>query len=196
MGVSLIGDRDIILDSPFNNVNILARRDAAAIAHAEDMRIDSLRRMPPPHIEDHIGGFAANARQAFQRRAGGRHLPVELIHKALAKADDILRLIAKKSDRLDMRAHLLLAQGQHLFGRIGNGKERLGGAVDPGISGLRRKRNGHDERIGITVVQLALGGRLGGFKPGENLAEGAVIELLGHAPIFPSAAEYARNGSC
>lgn len=58
--------RDMILDRAFNRVHILARRDAGAVADAEDMGINGLRRLAPPHVQHDIGGLAPHTRQRLQ----------------------------------------------------------------------------------------------------------------------------------
>ena len=42
--------RYVVFYGPFNRVYIFARGDACSVADPEDMRIDRLCRLPPPHV--------------------------------------------------------------------------------------------------------------------------------------------------
>ena len=53
------------------------------------------------HIQHHIGGLAAHARQLFQRIAGGGHLAGMLFEQQFRQRDDILRLAAIQPDGFD-----------------------------------------------------------------------------------------------
>ena len=77
----------------------------------------------------------------------------------------------------------LFTQIQHLLRRIGDFEQRGGGPVHTGVRGLRGQGHGHHQRIGVDVVQLAPGGGFGGLKPGKDLADRVVIELLCHARL-------------
>jgi len=170
----------IVLDRPFDGIDVLARRDARAVAYAEDMGVDGLCRLAPPHVQDHIGRLAPHARQGLQRGARIGDLAAIFLDKDAAQLDDVLGLVAEKADRLDMLDHALLAEGEHLFGRIGHLEQLARGLVHARICGLRRQRDRHDKGEGIDMLELALRFRLRRLKPREDLSHLVVSKLFCH----------------
>ena len=73
MGVQLVWGGDMILNRALNRIDRFANGNARSIAHAENMRIHRLRGLPPPHVQDHIRGFAPYPWQRLKRGARGRH---------------------------------------------------------------------------------------------------------------------------
>ena len=66
MGVELEIYRDMVFDGALNGVDSLTGTYSRPIPNAENMGVHGLRRVTPPHIQHHIGGLAADTRQAFQ----------------------------------------------------------------------------------------------------------------------------------
>ena len=64
-------------------------------------------------------------------------MAVKVINQHLRQADDVLGLVAKQADGLDMLDQRRFPQGQHLFRRICHGEQRLGGFIHPHIGRLR-----------------------------------------------------------
>ena len=157
MRVALVINRHVILDRAFDGDDVLARANARPVADAKDMRVDGLGRMAPPHRQHHIGSLAPHTRQAFQRRAAVGHLTAIVIDQDAAQLDDVLGLVAVKADGFDVFDHTLFAKRQHLLWRIGDGKKPFRGLVHTGISCLRGQRDRNDQRVGVHVIQFALG---------------------------------------
>lgn len=187
MCVMLEGDGDVVLDRALDRVDVFAGANARAVANAKDMGVDGLRRMPPPHVQHHIGGLATNAGQRHEGGAGGRYLPIIEIDQHLAELDHVLGLVAIQPDGFDMLDQTRLAQRQHLLRRVGDFKQLFRGLIDAHIRRLRGQRHGDHQSIGVGVVQLALGLGLGGLKPRENLVDRGIIKLLGHAGRYAKA---------
>ena len=68
MRVQLEIRRNVVFDGAFDCVHILARGDAGAIADAEDVCVNRLRGLPPPHVQNHVGGLSPDAGQGLQGR--------------------------------------------------------------------------------------------------------------------------------
>jgi hypothetical protein len=102
---------------------------------------------------------------------GARHLAAEIVDQLLAQRDDVFRLVAVKPDGLDVVADPVLAERQHLFGRVGHGKQCAGRLVDAGIGGLRGQRDSHHQGEGIDVLEFALGFGPLDLKTAEDLAD-------------------------
>jgi hypothetical protein len=98
----------------------LARRQAGAVGDAEDVRVDGHGRLAEGHVEHDIGGLAPDAGQRLQRFAVVPALRRHARRSALRQRDDVLRLVAKQADGLDVLAHRVLAERQHLLRRVGS----------------------------------------------------------------------------
>ena len=72
------------------------------------------------------------------------------------------------------------AQVEHFLRRIRDLEQGGGGLVHPGISCLRRKGHGDNQRIGVHVIQLALRLGFGRVETGKDLADRVVAELFCH----------------
>ena len=172
--------RHIVFDGSLNGDNILARRDARAVADAEDMRVHRLRRKMPPHVQDDIRGLAPDAGQRLQGGAGVRHNTLIILDKDAAQLHHVFRLLAEKPDGLDMLGQPLFPEFQHLLRRVGDREKLARGFVDTGIGRLRRERHRHKKGKGVDVLELALGLRLGGVETLEYRAHPVIGKLLGH----------------
>lgn len=180
MGVLLKLGGDVVLNAALNCIHVFTHRNTGAVAQPEDMGIHRLCRHFEPHVQHHIGGFAAHTRQANKRRAGGWHLAAILIYQNLRRFDYVFGFLLIKPDGFDMLNQVIFAQCQHFGRSIRDFEQRFGGFINTHICGLRRKRHRHHQSISIHVVQLALWLRLTLAEPRENLVNRVIIELLGH----------------
>ena len=102
VGVMLVLGGHVIFDGTLHGVHRLSRCDTGAVADPEDMGVDRLGGMFPPHVEHDIGRLAAHARQRLERRPAARYLAVVVLHEDLAQLHDILGLLPIKADGLDV----------------------------------------------------------------------------------------------
>ncbi|MPL74144.1 hypothetical protein SDC9_19954 [bioreactor metagenome] len=193
MCVLLEFDGHVVLDRALDRLDILARTDAGAVADAEDMGVDRLRGIVEPDVQHHIRGLAPHPRQAHQRGARGRHLATEALDEDRAELHHVLRLLPEQADGLDVLDQPLLAEGEHLCGRIGDLEQAAGGLVHPRIRRLRRERHGDEQGEGVGVLELPLRVGLGRREPAEHLLHGFIIELACHAPFCPPRPAPARG---
>ena len=84
VGMKLEIGRHIVLNGAFNVIDGFAGADAGPVADAKDMGVDGLGRLAPPHVQNHIGGLAANTGQGLQSGAGIGDFTVVLIDQHLA----------------------------------------------------------------------------------------------------------------
>ena len=131
--------------------------EAEPVADPEDVRVDRHGRLAECHVEHDIGGLAPDARQFGQQIALVRHLAAMVADQRLRKRNHVLRLVAPQADGADIRADPFLAERQHLFRRVGDGKQRRRRLVDAGVGGLRRKHDGDQQGEGVDVLELPLG---------------------------------------
>ncbi len=180
MRMELEVGRNVVFDGALDRVHILAGADTRAVADAEDMRIHRLRRLPPPHVQHHIGGLAPDTGQGLQRGAGIGNFAAIILDQNTAQLDDILGLLAEQADGLDMLGQTLFAQIQHLLRRVGDFEQFARGLVDTRIGRLRRQRHGDDQSVDVHMLQLALGFGVGCLKTRKDLSDRVVIELFCH----------------
>ena len=184
MGVALEFGGNIVLDCTLDSIDILARRDPRAVADTEDVRVDRLRWMTPPHVQDDIGGLSSDAGQGLQGGSGRGNFAVILVDKDAREPHDVLGLVAIEPDGPDVPDEAVLAQVQHLLGRVRDLEEFARGLVDARIGCLGGKRDGHDKRVGVDVLQLALGLGFGLAESREDLDKRLKGQLPGHGPRF------------
>ena len=160
---------DVVFNRALDRDDIFAHRHAGAVAEAQDMRVHSLRGMLVPHVQNHVRRLSPHAGQRLHRRARGRDLAAILVDQLLAEFDDVLGFVPVQADRFDMLNQTLLAQRDHLFGRVGDGKKGRRRPVHPLIGRLRGQRHGDNQREGVGMIQLSL--RLGAViaEPREHL---------------------------
>ena len=78
MGVSAERLRHNSLELRLDLVDTLARREAGAVADAEDVGVDGERLLAPGGVEHNIGGLAADPRQLLKLIARARNLSAML----------------------------------------------------------------------------------------------------------------------
>ncbi len=195
MGVALEFRWHVVLDGTLDCIDILAGRDPRAVADTEDMRIDRLGRMTPPHVQDDIGGLSADARQGLQGGPRGGNFAVVLVDKDAREPHDVLGLVAIEPDRPDVLDEAVLAEIQHFPGCVRDLEEFARGLVDTSIRCLGGKGHGHDERVGVDVLKFAFGLCLSRAEPREDLDKRLKGQLLGHGPRFWRNGELAASVS-
>ncbi len=84
--VTAEGLRDDLLELRFDLSDRLARREAGAVADAEDVRVDREGLLAEGGVEHDIGGLAADAGQLLELLAGARDLAAVLVDQRLAEA--------------------------------------------------------------------------------------------------------------
>ena len=67
---------------------------------------------------------------------------------------------------------------EHLLRRVGDREELARRLVDADIGRLRREHDGDEQRVGVDVLELALGFRIGGLEAPEDLDEGRPVDRL------------------
>ena len=132
-----------------------ARRDAGAIAEAEDVRIHRHRAFAERDIQHDVRGLAADARQLLQCLAIARYFAAVPLDQLARQLDDVAGLALPEADRADVLRHAIDAETHHRLGRRGFGEQRLGRAVDRHVGGLRRQHDGDQQREGIDEGQFA-----------------------------------------
>ena len=184
MGVALEIGWNIVLDCTLDCIDILAGRDPRAVADTEDVRVDSLRRMTPPHVQDDIGGFSSDARQGLQGGSGGGNFTVILVDKDAREPHDVLGLVAIEPDGPDVFDEAGLTEIQHLLWRVRDLEEFACGLVYARIRCLGGKGHGHDKRVGVDVLQFAFGLGFSLVESREDLDKRLKGKLLGHGTRF------------
>src|SRR5487761_2485145 len=93
-----------------------AGRQTGAVADPEDVRVHRTGGLAEGHVEHHIGGLAAHARQRFERFAGARHLATVLLDQDGAGCEQVLRLGAKQADAADVLGERGQPEREHSLG--------------------------------------------------------------------------------
>jgi len=148
-----------------------AGREPGAIANPEDVGVDRNGRLAERDVEHHVGGLAAHARQRFERLARGRHHAAILIDQPPRERDHVLGLGTKETNGLDVVGHLGFAERHHLGGCIGRRKQSRRCLVDTRVRCLRGEHDGDQQRIGIDMLELALGLGPRGAEAPERLGD-------------------------
>lgn len=169
MRVALILHRHVIFYCAFHRNHVAPRRQPRAVANAENMRIDRLRRMGIDHVQQHIGSFAPHTRQRLKRRARTGDHAAKILDQYPAEFDDVFSLLAKQANGFDMADQRVFTQIEHFLWRVYRFEQGSGGLVYANIGGLGGQRDGNQKREVIYMRKLALRGRLGGRKAGKNL---------------------------
>ncbi len=144
--------------------------EAGAVGDAENVGIDSHRRLVEGDVEDDIGGLAADSRQRLEGGAVLRHLAPVALDQQPGEGRDVAGLALPEAEAADMPRDAGLTEGGHGGRGRGFGEEGLGGLVDGFVGGLRGEGDGDEEGEGILEVELAPRIGVGG---GEGHDEGA-----------------------
>ena len=145
------------------------------------MRVHRHHLLLPQHGTQHVGRLAPHARQALHLLQVARHLAPELFAQHTRHAREVAGLVVRVGDAPDIGVNLL-GRGLRHFERRGEALEQGGRShVDPLVGTLRRKDHGHEQLVGIRIVQFALGHGHVLREPGDN----AVVTLFGsHSRCF------------
>ena len=81
--VAAEGLRHDLLELGFDLVDILAGREAGAVADAEDVGVDRKGFLTEGGVQHDVGGLAADARKFLELLAGARHLPAVAVDQCL-----------------------------------------------------------------------------------------------------------------
>jgi hypothetical protein len=181
VGVLEIALRDHLEQACLDFQRRLAGGEAQAMRHPEHVRIHGQCGLAEGRVEHNVGGLAAHSGKRLQCLALARHLAAVLGNERPGQADDVLGLVAMEPDGLDAFLQARFAQLEHLLRRVGYLEERLGGFVDTSVGGLGRQDDGHEQRKGIGIYELALGLGIGRGKAPENLGH-----PLGRRPCPPA----------
>ncbi len=85
---------------------------------------------------NHASGFLPNARQLGQKRAFGGHVAVIPFDQPLPEGDEVLRLVAKEPDALNVRFEVGRLREAVVLGRLKSAKQRRGDQIDTLVGGL------------------------------------------------------------
>src|SRR5690606_1514019 len=85
-----------------------------------------------------------------------RNLATMVADQRFVQQDDVLSLVAPKTDGADIFADLFLAERQHFFRSIRNREQAARRLVDPGIRCLRRQGDGNEKGKNVDMLQFAL----------------------------------------
>jgi hypothetical protein len=92
MRVAAEGLGDDLFELRLDFIDIFARREAGAVAYAEDVRVDCERLLPESGVEDDVGSLSADSRKLLELFAGARDLTTVPVDERLREGDDVLRL--------------------------------------------------------------------------------------------------------
>ena len=179
-----VGRRHALEQLQLHLQRVAPRRQAGAVAHAEDVGVHRHRRLAEGHVEHHVGRFAAHAGQLLQRLARMRHLAAMLAQQDLASQQQVPRLVAVQADRADLLAQRVEAERQHLLRRVGEREQPPRGLVDAHVGGLGRQQHRAQQLEHAGVLQLAGRLRVGRLERGE---EGLDVGGFHHRGLSASA---------
>ena len=136
---------------------------------AEHMGIDRHRGLVKNDRSNHISGLAPHAGQTHQvfHRVG--NLPAKVGLQHLGHPQKMGSLVVGIGNRLDIGINLLLVGTAHRK-RIGETcQQGRGHHVDPFVGTLGRENDGHQQFVGVLVMQLALGKGVVAGEPVQDL---------------------------
>ena len=138
---------------------VLPRRQAGAVADAEDVRVDRDRLRAERDVHHHVGGLAADAGQRLQRVAVGRHLAAMLgDQRAADRAMTFFALVLNRPIvlmcSLQRRPRRARPSAAGVSTSANSARGRL---VDADVGRLRRQRDRDEQRVGVDIVELGLG---------------------------------------
>jgi hypothetical protein len=178
VGVPAEGLGNDLLELRFDDVDILARGEAGAIADAKYVSVDGEGFRPEVSVENNVGGLAADARKFTQYFTIPGDLGAEAVDQRLRERDHILGLGIEQTDRFDRVFERFFAQFDHLFGRFDAFEELARRDIDPGVRRLRRQHDGDQQLVDVAVLKLRGGRRVGLGQAAEEFENlGAVHRL-------------------
>ncbi len=181
MRIVLEGLRRKFFQSGFDGTDILAGCEPSPVCHTENMRIDCNYGLAERCIQDHVGGFTAYARQAFERFALVWNLAAISLEQDTAGRNHVFRLDAKKTNGFDVLDNTGFAEREDLLRCIGYGKHAPRGFVHRNIGGLGRQHHGDEQFEWASVFELGCGmwvEALQGFEEGEAFVRIHAVALV------------------
>src|SRR3990170_4699116 len=128
---------------------------------------------------------------------------VALGHDAFELArqgNQVLCLVAKEPDGLDLLGERRLAESSEFLRRSGDAEQVGRDAVDGGVGRLRRQDHGYQQGEGVLVVELRLGVRGDLLKTAEDLVDLALRQARAGGALAPrlrsSSAFRSNHGPC
>ena len=134
-----------------------AARKPDAGRHAEDVGIDGHHLLAPDDRPYDVGRLAPHAGQPLQGVEIRRHHAAELRAEHPRHGGQVPGLVVGIGDAFDVGVDLFDRSLRHRLGRRIGFEKRRRSHVDPLVGTLRRKNDGHQQLVGILVLQLALG---------------------------------------
>ena len=120
------------------------------LASPEDVGVDREGLGAERGVHHDIGGLAADAGQGGERIAVAGNRAAELLDEDPRQPDDVLRLGIEQADALDVLLERVLAERDHLRGRLDLLEQRARRLVDAGVGRLRRQHHGDEQLISIS----------------------------------------------
>ena len=170
----------------FDRLDRLPGGQASSVRNAEDVRIDRECFLSERGVEHDIGGLAPDPGQRLEFFACARDLAVVVADQRLGQSDDILRLGVEQADRLDRLAQALLAERDHLLGRMDAREQRPSSDIDTGIGSLRGQHDGDQQLVGIAGFKLGRWCRVGLGQPVEEFKNLVALQALPSSPAITS----------
>lgn len=157
VGVEHEAGGDLLGQRQFDRQGRGAGGKAGAVTDAKKMGVHGNGRLLEPDIEDHICGLPTDAGQSFECLAIVGHFAAMQVDQHLGERKDVLGLAAIKADGLDVFGDPFHPERNHGGGRGGEFEEALSGLIDADIGGLGREHDGDEQRIGVEIIEFALG---------------------------------------
>ena len=131
-----------LLELGFDLVHILARREARAVAHTEDMGVDREGLLAKGGVKNDVGGLAAYARELLQFFPRAWNFASVIPDQRLRKRDHVFGFGVEQANGLDLLAQRFLPKLDHLFRGLDPGEQWTGRDVYAGIRRLGREDDG------------------------------------------------------
>src|SRR3990170_898989 len=178
----------------------LAGCQPGAVGHPEGMGVDADGRLAEGGVEHDIGGLPPDAGQGHQNLAAVRHFAAMLGDELARQGNQVLCLVAKEPDGLDLLGERRLAESSEFLRRSGDAEQVGRDAVDGGVGRLRRQDHGYQQGEGVLVVELRLGVRGDLLKTAEDLVDLALRQARAGGALAPrlrsSSAFRSNHGPC
>jgi hypothetical protein len=99
-----------LLELGLDDVDVLAGREAGAVADPEDVGVDGEGFLTERGVEDDVGGLAADARKFLELFSISGDPGTEPIDQGLREGDDVFRLGIEQTDGFDRVSERFFAQ--------------------------------------------------------------------------------------
>lgn len=174
MGILQIFGGDIFEQGLFHRQGGFAGSNANPVADPENVGVDSDGGLPKLGIEYHIGGFAADPGQGFQRLALGGDFAMVPGEQLFCQGMDMTGFGVEQAKTTNMLLDAFLAKGSHAARIGGRGKQGGGAEVDDPVGTLSGQNDGYQQLKGAGIVEFGAGFRDAGAERGK-----ALFDVLG-----------------